>query len=72
MAKKERLHEGKSYGLCVKCNKEFKLKRKTKHNKDKRPKGICKDCSIKKAELDDKHMLEDIEKQVDTENEEGL
>lgn len=42
---KTRLHEGKSYGLCVKCNKEFKLKRKTKHNKNKKPKGICKECA---------------------------
>jgi hypothetical protein len=41
---KEKTHHGKSYGICTKCGAEFKLKRKTKHNKDKRPKGICPEC----------------------------
>lgn len=47
MAKKIVAHHGKSYGICVKCNKEFKLKRKTKHNWEKKPKGICPACGTK-------------------------
>ena len=41
------LHEGMSYGICTKCKQEFKLKRKTKHDKMKRPKGVCHDCGVK-------------------------
>ena len=47
MTKKQKKHEGKSYGLCTKCGSEFKLKRKTKHSIAKRPKGICPSCGIK-------------------------
>lgn len=46
MAKKLVTHHGKSYGICTKCSKEFKLRRKTKHNLNKRPKGICPTCSL--------------------------
>jgi len=35
---------GKSYGRCMKCNEEFKLRRNTKHNKSKIIKAVCRDC----------------------------
>ena len=40
-------HEGMSYGICTKCGKEFKLKRKTKHQPQKRPKGTCPECGTR-------------------------
>jgi len=39
-------HEGKSFGKCIKCNKKFKLKRKTKHKSYKVIRGICSECGI--------------------------
>jgi len=36
---------GMSYGKCQKCDKEFLLKRSTKHKKQKLVKCICKDCN---------------------------
>lgn len=42
---RKRIHKGKSFGVCFKCGQEYKLKRKTKHNKDKKPLGICPKCA---------------------------
>jgi len=41
------LHDGMSYGVCMKCKREFKLKRKTKHSKKKHPQGVCPECGVK-------------------------
>ena len=34
-------------GKCYKCNKEFKLKHQTKHNKHKITIGVCDECAKK-------------------------
>lgn len=50
MGETSKPRHGKSKGICMKCNNEYKLKRNTKHNKNKLIKGICPDCNKKKGE----------------------
>jgi len=46
MAEKKQIgpRHGKSYGRCMKCNEEFKLRRNTKHSRNKVIKAMCSKC----------------------------
>jgi len=50
MKPKTTIHAGKSFGICKKCNKTFRLKRKTKHKKGTIKGVICPECGKKETE----------------------
>lgn len=39
---------GKSFGVCTVCGQKFKLKKKSKHNKEKIIKALCSICGVDK------------------------
>ena len=43
--KKVNPRHGKSFGVCLKCNAQFKLRRNTKHSSKKIIKAVCAECS---------------------------
>jgi hypothetical protein len=46
--KKVNVRHGKSFGVCLKCGVQFKLRRNTKHSKQKVIKAVCSKCSGEK------------------------
>jgi hypothetical protein len=48
---KTKLHEGKAFGICKKCEIKFRLKHKTKHKKGVYYNVICPKCG--KAKMKD-------------------